>query len=697
MMHKRTPIAFTFCFMFSLGLVLHYVVPAWAADQIGDVRWGQATHTSFVYKPMKYESLMDWELKSHWLRDQIRFAAGLIPEPQRAPINAKIFGQLRRDGYTVEKVYFESRPGLYVTGNLYRPTAKIKGKIPAVACPHGHWKRGRLHHDDRGSIPARCITLARMGAIVFAYDMVGWNDSSYQFNHRQINSPQRDLWGINSFGLQTFNSMRVIDFLSNLPKVDPKRIAITGASGGGTQTYAISAIDDRVSVACPVNMVSGIFQGGCSCENAPGLRIDTNNMELAALTAPRPMLLISCAGDWTRNTPHLEFPAIRDIYNFYYADNRIAYVRVNAMHNYNRSSRQAMYRWFNKWLFKRSDDQMVTEIEYQPEADQNLLAFTDENIPESLLNLEQLTERMKDDSRKQIEAIKPENKDQLSQLSRLVNTSLSHAVASEFPAEEDVRVAYVGTQPSGNQQWVRDDRFYERGNRIVYARSFVPRKADQVSGELTIFIHPAGRDAAKELMPVVEQLIPSGHQILFVEPFDTGYSKLPEAVRQLRRSGNFYTTFNRTDVAERVYDILTVLAVHLNDKSIERVNLVGMGKLGPVTLLSRSFILPQVFKEKTVRTVVDMNQFDVDNDEAYLKDLYLPGIQRMGGLRAIAAVAANADIRFHNVDDVTDLFWGQMAAEILNAKCRIDRQKMDLNTLIGWLTGKNIQTLPHTE
>src|SRR4029078_9808324 len=155
-------------------------------------------------------------------------------------------------------------------------------KSPGVLCPHGHWPHGRLEQSELGNIPARCIMLARMGCTVFAYDMVGYNDSKRQIDHR-INTPALDLWGITSLHLQTWDSIRAIDFLQSLPEVDPNRIGVTGASGGGTQTFILTAVDDRVSVACPVNMISHSMQGGCVCENAPCLRIDTNNMEIGAL------------------------------------------------------------------------------------------------------------------------------------------------------------------------------------------------------------------------------------------------------------------------------------------------------------------------------------------------------------------------------------------------------------------------------
>ena len=253
-----------------------------------DLRLREVRHSDETYKLPTYASRAAWLARAAQLRRRILVTAGLWPEPPRTPLRAKVWGRLERDGYTVEKVAFQSFPGFYVTGNLYRPRAQASGRCyPAVLNPHGHWPQGRLAEESRGSVPARCITFARQGFVAFSYDMVGYLDSR-QVDHRAFGGWCEWLWGIHSLGLQLWNSIRSLDFLTELPDVDPARIACTGASGGGTQTFLLTAVDDRVQVAAPVNMISAHMQGGCVCENAPGLRLDTFNVEIAALTAPRP-------------------------------------------------------------------------------------------------------------------------------------------------------------------------------------------------------------------------------------------------------------------------------------------------------------------------------------------------------------------------------------------------------------------------
>ena len=199
-------------------------------------------------------------------------------------------------------------------GNLYRPLGQGNGPFPAILNPHGHAAEGRLADTKDFSAAARCINFARQGMIAFSYDMVGYNDTHFPFpenfqpgpanssktHHSYATNAECLLWNINLFGLQTWDSIRALDFLETLPDVDKTRLACTGESGGGTQTYILGAVDDRLAAQAPVVMVSHLMQGGCLCENAPGLRLDYSNVEIDAVPAPRPQLIVGASGDWTK-------------------------------------------------------------------------------------------------------------------------------------------------------------------------------------------------------------------------------------------------------------------------------------------------------------------------------------------------------------------------------------------------------------
>jgi dienelactone hydrolase len=323
-----------------------------------------------------------WEADVPVIREAMLAGIRLDPLPRRTPLEATIHSRREHDGYTIENVYFQSIPGYYVTCNLYRPTRP--GPHAAVINFHGHGAGRRTPDMD-----ARCASLARMGAVALSVDMVGAGESPVPTNRHR--NPV-------SLTMQAWNAMRAIDFVTSLEGVDADRIGVTGYSGGGTQTFITAALDPRVAVSAPVAMVSAFHFGGCDCESGLPIhkssRHDINNPVIAALAAPRPQLIISDGGDWTANTPQVEFPFIKQIYTLLRAADQVENAHFpNGKHDYNAEKRAALYPFLARHLkldlsAVQDAEGKITEAWLTAETPEALKAFDAEHpVPDDALTM----------------------------------------------------------------------------------------------------------------------------------------------------------------------------------------------------------------------------------------------------------------------------------------------------------------------
>lgn len=300
-------------------------------------------------------SAVDWRRQAEHWRRRIVEAAGLAPWPARTPLRPIIRPVREFPGYTIEAVAFESIPGYWVTGNLYRPSGNASAyRHPAILTTHGHGPNpvdpdvyqevGRFSE----SVQKRAGLFARMGAVVLAIDGFAHGESRRMV---PVAAHKTTL----TLPLQLWNNRRALDFLQSLPDVDGRLLGVTGESGGGTQTFLLAALDERVSAAAPVVMVSAHFFGGCACESGRPIHRGPDhflsNPVIAALAAPRPLLLVSVGGDWTKNTPEVEYPFLRSIYRLLDAEPRVTNVHLpDEKHDYGPSKRAAVYRWMAERL-----------------------------------------------------------------------------------------------------------------------------------------------------------------------------------------------------------------------------------------------------------------------------------------------------------------------------------------------------------
>ena len=340
----------------------------------------------------EYPDLKSWEERKKCLRDGLLTAMELDHIRKRnQPLKPLYTGQntCERFGYTVDNVAFECFPGLWITGNLYKPIGD-HSSCPAVLFAHGHGRQEPLENSPRFAQTRQYLSasLATMGVVVFAYDLFAYGESVYHVGPRGHRTSLTQ-------SIVTLSSLRAIDFLTSLKEVDPLRIGMTGESGGGTQTFLAAAIDERIAVSVPVVQVSSFFPGGCPCESGRPIHSQcgtlSNNAEIAALAAPRPQLIVSNGRDWTRTTHEVEYPYVKTIYGYYGKSALVENAHfAEEGHDYGYSKRSAALRFFaSQWgldlTLITNEDGMIDESGYTLLPAEKLAVFPDKKLPEGAL------------------------------------------------------------------------------------------------------------------------------------------------------------------------------------------------------------------------------------------------------------------------------------------------------------------------
>ena len=522
------------------------------------------------------------------MRTDVAVALGLHPSPTMGPLHAVIHGRIDQGDYTIDKVYFESAPGFYVTGNLYRPK-QFTGRIPAVLFAHGHWKDARFLNQSaehvrkeiatgqevfaeggKSRFQSMCVQLARMGCLVWQWDSLSDSDSVqlpeslvHRFAKQRPEMNRAEGWGLYSapaearlqsvMGLQTWNNLRSLDFVLGLPEVDPTRVAVTGASGGGTQSMILAALDDRVALSFPAVMVSTAMQGGCTCENACLLRLDRGNVDLAALFAPKPQGMTT-ANDWTKEMATKGFPELQAYYARLGAGDHVMLHRdERSPHNYNRAARAAFYEWLNRH-FRLGLPTPIVERDYRVLGKAELTVWdaahpapkaADPDFERSLLRWfdGDSTVRLRADLR-----------------------TGGDAVATGWRSLARPRATGPVTFVEPSTQW-RSTHFEIKGTlRDARGEEVAIEWLHPVDarGDAVIWLDPAGkpglRDERRQLRPAVQRLIEAGVAVIGADLYLQGAE--PDAptrkVKEPREVAAYTFGYNECLAVQRAHDIRTI-------------------------------------------------------------------------------------------------------------------------------------------
>jgi len=576
-----------------------YKVLGYAPD---DSRLQVNRHTNTVFPITRFSSREEVDARREQLRFTLRMAAGLYPWPEKTPLNPKFEDVGEYDGYSVKKVMFESCPGLWSTGNLYLPRP-LTGKAPAILNVIGHWEEQRLTRSDTADYPQQIANFARMGFVCLVTDMIGKVDSR-QLSH-DYGGGAKELWSSNGLGVQLWNNIRALDLLCSLPEVDPERIGMTGASGGGSQTLFLSLLDERIRAAAPINMISLHMQGGCMCENAPGLRRDTDNTEMCAMLAPRPLFLAGSTGDWTKYLETAELPGVLEAYRQYGAEDMVEHFYQDAIHQYNEKTRHRVYSFFARHLMGK--DPHWTEQPVTVEGLQDLTWFRGDGKAPGFADDDEYFAFRRTERRQMTDALPDAEKRKM--LGWITGIGQNSAKQIAISAEEENGSRITGSVIFG-----------EKGEKLPFVQ-LIPGNWD--GKRVCLALSGAGK-ACLAAEPL-RKMLDDGVAVVSGDLFRTG--EMAECERVIAGSeydNRFFTTFLYPDDALRAQD-----AALLMDAA------AGIGKELTVRAegcAARAAVCALALRSDVKEAVLEGDALALEGDEAYLKSFPLPGICTIGGL-----------------------------------------------------------------
>lgn len=575
-----------------------------------DARLTTVRDTWTEYPWPVFSSRPELEQRRRELQFNLRMAAGLYPWPERTPLNVKCEDVGEYEGYSIKKIMFETYPGLWSTGNLYLPRP-LYAPAAAILNVIGHWEEQRLTRRASGEsaadYPQQLANFARMGFVCLVTDMVGKVDSR-QVTHEYGADRENDLWLSNGLGIHLWNNIRALDLLCSMSEVDATRIGVTGASGGGSQSLFLSLIDERIRAVAPINMISLHMQGGCRCENAPGLRRDTINPEMCAVLAPRPLFLAGSTGDWTKNLLTDEAPVMQMAYALYDAEKMFEYFYQDAGHQYNEKTRQQVYSFFARHLQGR-------EIVWkeQPIVTEDISAYTwfhGAGHAPGFENDQQFFSFHRKERAQRVGALPKEERLRMLKWVTGIDKRMPQAILCVQTQWRDCQL----------EKGILEDGM---GARVPYAK-LVPSNWD--GRKICLLLSGQGKECLADER--VKALLDGGSAVLSGDLFLTGELCSGEtAVEPKNRTVYYFTTFHYTDDMYRVQDV-SLLWQFARELA---------GSDGSCTIqawseavFAAACALPLL--EDVKEAVLEKEILSLREDADYVERFFAPGLLCLGGL-----------------------------------------------------------------
>ena len=540
----------------------------------------------------------------------LRMAAGLYPWPEKTPLNVRTEDALEGEGFSIKKVMYESMPGFWSTGNLYLPKP-LDGKHPAILYCMGHFEDQRLTREEgKIDVPQQLANFARMGFVCLVPDMIGKVDSR-QITH-DYGRDEMELWQSNGLGIQLWNNIRALDLLCAMPEVDAERIGMTGCSGGATQTLTLSLVDDRIKAAAPINMISLEMQGGCQCENAPGLRRHSENCEMCCTLAPLPLFISGSTGDWTRNQETVEYPLLRESYAFFGAEDKLEHYYQVAGHQYNQRTRNKVYSFFARTLMGHDPHWEEQPIDFGDVWDLSWFR-KDGRAPGFASDAEFFAAHKAELAKRTADLSKDEKRKMLAWITGVRERELFIADPSLFELD--------GLQMEHNAAVTHG------GVEVPY---IVLKPANWDGRKLCLCLSGEGKDCLDK--PAVRRMLKEGVAVLSGDLFMLGESaegiKRPIADAQGAR---YYTTFHYSDNAYRIQD--AALLWQSARLYAPECTIWAEGAAARAVACALPFL-----KGVTCARLEDA-ALHLQGDAEYFEHFHVPGIMLVGGVEGALSLA----------------------------------------------------------
>lgn len=585
------------------------------------------------------ESLQDWQEKRIELKEKIWNNLGTRPD-HSLDLDLTETGSIKMDGYTVKNICYQSRPGFYVTGNIYIPDGD--GPFPGVLSMHGHWSQGRLAE----RVQSRGHTLAKNGYVCLAVDAFGSGErctehGEYEYHGANIGASLLNV-GETLMGMQIVDNMRGVDLLCSLPYVDSQKIGATGASGGGNQTMWVTAMDERIIAAMPVVSVgsfeSYIMGSNCICELLPNGLEFTEESGILALIAPRALKICNALGD----TNPTFFPSemlrsykeARKVFKAYDNDQKLTYQIFNTPHGYWPEMREAMLGWFDLHLKGIGHGAPRAEIPFEVLPEEKLMVFPKGKRPEQVMNIKDFC-NFKANALRQAML-------QRETVSRSGHTDKLKGILkikSELQISE-VHEYSPSTDESTKRQWLKF-ALESKCGRLIPLLVMPPREGN----DYTILTHPQAKEKLETSSQLLE-LLDRGNGIIIPDLMLTGENNTKSVLVKVpyHTETRALMWLGRTMLGEWCREINLIVEfakaeLRAGDVAVCAINETGLAALFASAVFGRI--------KNLILHDMPLSYKYGNRDSELSMAIHVPGIMKWGDV-SMAAALADAKIEIHN-------------------------------------------------